>query len=68
MILGLGNEKIKTFFSAMKSGNQELALAISKWVLKEAGVLRIQSVKHHIVGQKAPPTEYTIMDDVVSLI
>lgn len=50
----------------MKSGNQELAVAISKWVLKETGVLRIKSVKHHIVGQNAPPPEYTIMDDVVS--
>lgn len=36
------------------------------WVLKEEGVLRIKSVKHHVVGQKTPPTEYTIMENVVS--
>lgn len=47
-----------------KSGNRELAIALSKWVLKETGVLRIKSVKHHTVGQKNPPPEYTIMDNV----
>jgi len=48
-----------------KSGNRELAIALSKWVLKETGVLRIKSGKHHTVGQKNPPPEYTIMDNVV---
>jgi len=43
-----------------------LAKALSMWVLKEEGVLRIKTVKHHVVGQTTPPTEYTIMDNVVS--
>uniref|UniRef100_A0A914M4K4 Dolichyl-diphosphooligosaccharide--protein glycosyltransferase 48 kDa subunit n=1 Tax=Meloidogyne incognita TaxID=6306 RepID=A0A914M4K4_MELIC len=47
-----------------KSGNSELAKALSMWVLKEEGVLRIKTVKHHVVGQTTPPTEYTIMDNV----
>uniref|UniRef100_A0A183CF94 Dolichyl-diphosphooligosaccharide--protein glycosyltransferase 48 kDa subunit n=1 Tax=Globodera pallida TaxID=36090 RepID=A0A183CF94_GLOPA len=50
--------------NATKSGNQELAASILEWVLKESGVLRLNSVKHHIVGQKFPPAEYTIMENV----
>ncbi|KAL3077130.1 hypothetical protein niasHS_013119 [Heterodera schachtii] len=50
--------------NAVKSGNQQLAASVLKWLLKESGVLRIKSVKHHNVGQKSPPAEYTIMDDV----
>jgi hypothetical protein len=41
---------------------------MSKWVFKEAGVLRVNSVKHHIVGQQSPPDEYTIMEECVSFI
>lgn len=47
------------------SGNQQVATALSKWVLKESGVIRVKSVAHHRVGEKSPPTAYTIMDDVV---
>lgn len=47
------------------SGNQQVATALSKWVLKESGVIRVKSVAHHRVGEKTPPTAYTIMDDVV---
>lgn len=52
---------------AKKSGNGDLATAISKWVLKETGVLRVTGVRHHKKGEKTPPREYTITDDVVSL-
>jgi oligosaccharyltransferase complex subunit beta len=50
----------------VKSGNAELAIALSKWVFKESGVLRVVSVKHHKAGEKVPPREYTITEDVVS--
>lgn len=48
------------------SGNQQVATAISQWVLKENGVLRVKSVNHHKQGEKLPPPSYTIMDTVVS--
>ncbi|CAD5212315.1 unnamed protein product [Bursaphelenchus okinawaensis] len=49
---------------AEKSGNGEFVEAITKWVLKEKGVLRVKSVKHSKVGESSPPREYTITDDV----
>jgi len=48
----------------VKSGNAELAVALSKWVFKESGVLRVSSVKHHKVGETKPPREYTITEEV----
>nr|CAG4643929.1 EOG090X05EE [Lepidurus arcticus] len=48
-----------------KSGNQDLAEALSRWVFKEEGVLRVGEVKHHKVGEKQPPSSYTILDQVV---
>lgn len=54
-------------FRPVKSGNAELAVALSKWVFKESGVLRVVSVKHHKKGETTPPREYTITDDVVSI-
>nr|CDQ04585.1 BMA-OSTB-1, isoform d [Brugia malayi] len=47
-----------------KSGNLELLTELSKWVFMEKGVLRVKSVSHHKVGEKSPPREYTIMDNV----
>ncbi|CAH1397281.1 unnamed protein product [Nezara viridula] len=47
------------------SGNRDVATALSKWVFKESGVLRVKSTSHHKVGEKQPPAAYTIMDDVV---
>lgn len=49
-----------------KSGNKDVALAISQWVFKEHGQLRVRSVKHHKAGEKEAPNDYTIMDNVVS--
>lgn len=57
---------LNNLLSASKSGNEEFAASLSKWILKEVGVLRINAVTHHIIGQKEPPHEYTIMEDVVS--
>eukprot|EP00095_Tigriopus_kingsejongensis_P008299 snap_masked-scaffold948_size77650-processed-gene-0.11 protein:Tk08299 transcript:snap_masked-scaffold948_size77650-processed-gene-0.11-mRNA-1 annotation:"dolichyl-diphosphooligosaccharide--protein glycosyltransferase 48 kda subunit" len=51
-------------------GNQALATALSDWCFKRAGVLRVTQVNHHLVGEKAPPSEhtYTIKEDVVYTI
>ncbi|XP_077468394.1 dolichyl-diphosphooligosaccharide--protein glycosyltransferase 48 kDa subunit [Stigmatopora argus] len=45
-----------------QTGNWELAEALSRWVFKEAGVLRVGKVRHHPVGEKSPPAAYTITD------
>ncbi len=49
-----------------QTGNQELVEALSRWVFKEAGVLRVGAVTHHPVGESTPPAAYTITDLVVS--
>lgn len=46
----------------------ELAEALSRWVFKEAGVLRVGAVTHHRVGETDAPTAYTITDLVVGLV
>lgn len=51
-----------------KSGNEDVATAISQWVFKEHGRLRVKSVNHHKASEKQPPHDYTIMDDVVYTI
>lgn len=45
-----------------KTGNYELAIALSRWVFKEEGVLRVGAVSHHRVGETQPPSAYTITD------
>ncbi|CAB1427274.1 unnamed protein product [Pleuronectes platessa] len=45
-----------------QTGNMELAEALSRWVFKEAGVLRVGAVTHHPVGEISPPAAYTITD------
>lgn len=46
-----------------RSGNQELAISLSRWVFKESGVLRVADVKH-FKTQNGETGSYTIMDDV----
>lgn len=41
-------------------------MALSRWVFKEEGVLRVGPVSHHRVGETAPPNAYTVTDLVVS--
>lgn len=53
---------------ATNSGNKYVAIAISQWVFKEHGELRVKSVKHHKEGEKVAPKDYTIMDNVVGNI
>jgi len=43
-------------------------MAIADWVFKQQGVLRVNEVKHHKVGESEPPAAYTIEDNVVSTI
>lgn len=50
--------------TVVQSGNFELMTALSKWVLKENGVLRVKKVEHHHSGKRKIPQEYTVMDDV----
>lgn len=40
-------------------------MALSRWVFKEEGVLRVGPVSHHRVGEKSPPHAYTVTDLVV---
>ncbi|CAJ0960140.1 unnamed protein product, partial [Mesorhabditis belari] len=46
------------------SGNAKLIDSLTRWTFKESGVLRVKSVRHHKVGEKVPPREYTITEDV----
>merc|ERR1711970_102190 len=50
---------------AVASSNEALATALSQWVLKEHGVLRVGEVKHHLDGEADAPAAYTIMDNVI---
>ncbi|XP_058443540.1 dolichyl-diphosphooligosaccharide--protein glycosyltransferase 48 kDa subunit [Malaya genurostris] len=51
-----------------KSGNQDVATAVSKWVFGENGVIRVRSVQHHKEGEINPPSSYTITEPVVYTI
>merc|ERR1712119_165884 len=50
---------------AVASSNEALATALSQWVLKEHGVLRVGEVKHHLDGEADAPAAYTIMQNVI---
>ncbi|KAG8201863.1 hypothetical protein JTE90_027343 [Oedothorax gibbosus] len=48
-----------------KSGNEQLAKALTQWVFKETGVLRAGNITHHKKGESTAPEAYTILDEVV---
>ena len=52
-----------------KSGNEQLAVSLSKWVFKEEGVLRFSEVSHkHDSGPDQTtinPSFYTVTDDII---
>jgi len=50
---------------AVAAGNAEFAEALSLWCFKERGVLRVDSINHHLVGETSPPDFYTIRENVV---
>lgn len=59
------NAKISRNGGAPEStGNAELAETLSLWCFKERGLLRLDSVNHHLVGEKSPPEFYTIREMV----
>ena len=49
---------------ADKSGNLALIKELTDWTLGEKSVLRVKSVKHHLVGKNQSPEAYTVEDDV----
>lgn len=49
-----------------RSGNGKVVEALSRWVFREEGVLRVVSIEHHLQGDSQPPVAYTIKEDVVS--
>ncbi|XP_058054023.1 dolichyl-diphosphooligosaccharide--protein glycosyltransferase 48 kDa subunit [Anopheles bellator] len=51
-----------------RSGNQDVAIAISRWVFGENGVIRVRSVSHYKEGETQPPSAYTITEPVVFTI
>lgn len=51
-----------------KSGNQDVAISISKWVFGEVGRIRVVAVDHHKAGETAPPQSYTITEPVIYTI
>lgn len=51
-----------------KSGNEELAVSLSKWVFKEEGVLRFSDVTHkhdNDQDKTVNPSFYTVTDDII---
>lgn len=63
-----GSHLLSFLYRYSQTGNYELAVALSRWVFKEEGVLRVGAVSHHRVGEKAPPHAYTVTDLVVSML
>jgi len=55
-------EKAGSGSHGVPSGNADLAKALSAWCFQMAGVVRIDSVEHHLVGEKSPPEYYTIKE------
>lgn len=55
-------EKAGSGAHGVPSGNADLAKALSAWCFQMAGVVRIDSVNHHLVGSKSPPEYYTIKE------
>lgn len=51
-----------------KSGNQEVATAIGKWVFGEVGRIRVVNIEHHKGGETQAPQSYTVHDPVVYTI
>ena len=54
------------FNRSVKSGNEDLALALTDWVFKQRGVLRAKNIRHYLKKDKTTPSYYTIKNDIVS--
>ncbi|XP_078433063.1 dolichyl-diphosphooligosaccharide-protein glycosyltransferase 48kDa subunit family protein [Wolffia australiana] len=51
-----------------KSGNEQFAVQISKWVFHERGHLKAVNVRHHKIGEIVEPAMYRIKDDLEYLV
>jgi oligosaccharyltransferase complex subunit beta len=51
---------------SVKSGNEDLALAVTDWIFKQRGVLRARNIRHYLKSDKTTPSFYTIKNDIVS--
>ncbi len=52
-------------FRQPKSGNQDLAVALSDWLFKQRGVLRARNIRHYLKSDKSTPRFYTVKNDIV---
>ncbi|CAF3578571.1 unnamed protein product [Adineta steineri] len=50
---------------SIKSGNEDLALALTDWVFKQRGVLRSRNIRHYMKEDKSTPSFYTIKNDII---
>ena len=63
------NERTNNLLSRVpKSGNQDLAVALTDWVFKQRGVLRSRNIRHYLKADKSTPRFYTVKNDIVSEI
>ena len=53
-------------FRIPKSGNEDLAVALTDWVFKQRGVLRARNIRHYLKADKSTPSYYTIKNDIVN--
>ena len=58
-------KKKKSASGGNENGNTLLALDVAAWAFQERGVLRIEGVSHHRVGETQARETYTINDVVV---
>ncbi|XP_074275257.1 dolichyl-diphosphooligosaccharide--protein glycosyltransferase 48 kDa subunit [Silene latifolia] len=59
-----GVQKAGTSVKHQKSGNEQFATEISKWIFHERGHLKALNVRHHKVGETDEPSIYRINDDL----
>lgn len=57
--------ELSLFFRSDKSGNQDLAVALSDWLFKQRGVLRSRNIRHYLKTDRTTPKFYTIKNDIV---
>ncbi|KAI3945379.1 hypothetical protein MKW92_029586 [Papaver armeniacum] len=57
-------QKAGTLIKHEKSGNEQFATELSKWVFHERGHLKAVNVRHHRVGETDEPAIYRINDEV----
>lgn len=59
-----GVKKAGSLTKYSKSGNEQFATEISKWVFHERGHLKAVNVRHNKLGQSVEPAMYRITDDL----